>query len=149
MSYSAITTLTACSSTGFAPATCATIRNPMPQALLTAVTKHRMLSHSNRNTASIRMKFPTATTGGFASAPRTLFMRDVRARVKKHHKRLPIAVMVGHPWHYRGLMDPIDGNLRGLLLDVATWAEEGLMDAAIAAGYYRQGGDAAKAFQSL
>ena len=39
-------------------------------------------------------------------------------------------------------MDPIDGNLRGLLLDVATWANEGLMDAAIAAGYYRAGGDA-------
>jgi hypothetical protein len=76
-------------------------------------------------------------------------MRSVRQRVGKHHKKVPIAVMVGHPWHYRGLMDPIDGNLRGLLLDVATWANEGLMDSAIAAGYYRAGGDATKAFQSL
>ena len=46
-------------------------------------------------------------------------------------------------------MDPIDGNLRGLLLDVATWANEGLMDSAIAAGYYRAGGDATKAYQAL
>ena len=29
-------------------------------------------------------------------------MRDVRERVDKHRKPLPIAVMVGHPWHYRG-----------------------------------------------
>jgi uncharacterized lipoprotein YddW (UPF0748 family) len=81
--------------------------------------------------------------------PQTQFMRDVRARVAKHHKPIPIAVMVGHPWHYRGLMDPIAGNLGGLLLDVATWADEKLVDAAIAAGYYRPGGDATKAFQEL
>jgi hypothetical protein len=81
--------------------------------------------------------------------PQTQFMRAVRERVAKHSKQAPIAVMVGHPWHYRGLMDPIDGNLRGLLLDVGTWAKEGLIDAAVAAGYYRAGGDAAKAYQSL
>jgi uncharacterized lipoprotein YddW (UPF0748 family) len=81
--------------------------------------------------------------------PQTLFMRAVRERIDMHNKRLPIAVMVGHPWHYRGLQDPIDGNLRGLLLDVATWASEGLMDSAIAAGYYRAGGDASKAFEAL
>jgi glycosyl hydrolase family 10 len=81
--------------------------------------------------------------------PQTLFMRSVRERVNKHRKRLPIAVMVGHLWHYRGMQDPIDGNLRGLLIDVAAWAEEGLMDAAIAAGYYRAGGNATKAFEAL
>ena len=81
--------------------------------------------------------------------PQTLFMRAVRERANKHRKKMPIAVLVGHPWHYRGLLDPIDGNLRGLLLDVATWAKEGLMDAAIAAGYYRPGGNATKAFQAL
>jgi hypothetical protein len=81
--------------------------------------------------------------------PQTLFMRAVRERVKKHSKPVPVAVMVGHPWHYRGLQDPIDGNLRGLLVDVATWAKEGLMDSAIAAGYYRAGGDATKAYQAL
>jgi hypothetical protein len=79
----------------------------------------------------------------------TLFMRAVRQSVNRRKRRVPIAVMVGHPWHYRGMQDPIDGNLRGLLLDVATWADEGLMDAAIAAGYYRPGGDATKAFQAL
>jgi hypothetical protein len=73
----------------------------------------------------------------------------VRELVAKHSKKVPIAVMVGHPWHYRGLQDPIDGNLRGLLLDVSTWAEEGIMDSAIAAGYYRPGGDATKAYQAL
>lgn len=57
--------------------------------------------------------------------------------------------MVGHPWHYRGMQDPIDGNLRGLLLDVRAWAGEKLIDAAIAAGYYRPGGDAMKAYQAL
>lgn len=81
--------------------------------------------------------------------PQTLFMRTVRELVNKQPKRVPIAVMVGHPWHYRGLQDPIDGNLRGLLLDVATWANEGLMEAAIPAGYYRADGNATKAFDAL
>jgi hypothetical protein len=81
--------------------------------------------------------------------PQTLFMRKVRELVDKRPKRVPIAVMVGHPWHYRGLQDPIDGNLRGLLLDVTTWANERLMDAAIPAGYYRAGGNATKAFEAL
>jgi hypothetical protein len=81
--------------------------------------------------------------------PQTQFMRDVRARIAKHQKPLPIAVMVGHPWHYRGTLDPIDGNLRGLLLDVSTWARERLIDAAIPAGYYRAGGDPTKAFRAL
>ena len=76
--------------------------------------------------------------------PHTLFMRDARKLTK-----LPIAVMVGHPWHYRGTLDPIAGSLKGLLLDVKTWAGEGLMDAAIAAGYYRPGGNAALAYNSL
>jgi len=80
----------------------------------------------------------------FRAEPQTEFMRAVRQRITK-----PIAVMVGHPWHYRGLMDPIDGNLRGLLLDVRTWAKERLIDAAIPAGYYRPGGDATNAFQAL
>ena len=81
--------------------------------------------------------------------PQTLFMRAVHDRVKKLQKPLPVAVMVGHPWHYRGLQDPIDGNLRGLLLDIPTWANEGLIDSAVAAGYYRAGGDATKAYQAL
>ncbi len=82
--------------------------------------------------------------------PQTVFMREVRKLVDSQTpRRLPIAVMVGHPWHYRGLQDPIDGNLRGLLLDVATWAAEGLIDAAVAAGYYRAGGSAENAYRAL
>jgi hypothetical protein len=46
-------------------------------------------------------------------------------------------------------MNRIDGNLRGYLLDVATWAREGLMDAAVAAGYYRDGGTPEMAYQAL
>jgi hypothetical protein len=81
--------------------------------------------------------------------PATVFMRSVRERVNRDKTQRPICAMVGHPWHYRGLIDKIDGNLRGLALDVATWADEGLIDSAIAAGYYRDGGDASKAFQAL
>jgi uncharacterized lipoprotein YddW (UPF0748 family) len=83
----------------------------------------------------------------FRAAPQTQFMRECSRLLKKH--RMPISVMVGHPWHYRGELDKIDGNLRGLLLDVKTWAREGLMDSAVAAGYYRDGGDAEKALQAL
>jgi len=57
--------------------------------------------------------------------------------------------MVGHPWHYRGELNKIDGNLRGLLLDVSSWAREGLIDAAVAAGYYRDGGTPAQAYEAL
>jgi hypothetical protein len=81
--------------------------------------------------------------------PQTEFMRAVRQLARSQRRPLPVAVMVGHPWHYRGLMDKIDGNLRGLLLDVTTWAREGLMDAAVAAGYYRDGGTPELAYRAL
>ena len=77
--------------------------------------------------------------------PQTIFMREARRLTGK----LPVSVMVGHPWHYRGMLDPIAGSLKGLLLDVRTWANEGLMDAAVAAGYYRAGGNAELAYKSL
>jgi hypothetical protein len=83
----------------------------------------------------------------FRAEPQTIFMRECAKLLREHKK--PIAVMVGHPWHYRGEMDRIDGNLRGLLLDVKTWAKEGLMDSAVAAGYYRDGGNAEKAWHAL
>jgi uncharacterized lipoprotein YddW (UPF0748 family) len=81
--------------------------------------------------------------------PQTEFMRAARKLARSQKRPVPIAVMVGHPWHYRGLMDKIDGNRRGLLLDVNTWAREGLMDAAVAAGYYRDGGTPEMAYQAL
>jgi len=77
--------------------------------------------------------------------PHTEFMREVRQRAPG----LPVAVLVAHPWCYRGQQDPIDGNLRGLLLDVRTWGRERLVEAAVAAGYYRQGGSAAAACRAL
>jgi uncharacterized lipoprotein YddW (UPF0748 family) len=79
--------------------------------------------------------------------PQTIFMRALHQQASAAKK--PVAVLVGHPWQYRGFNDKIDGNLRGLLLDVTAWAREGLMDAAVAAGYYRAGGDASKAAAAL
>jgi len=85
----------------------------------------------------------------FRAEPQTEFMRAARTLVRAHSPRMPIAVMVAHPWDYRGMQDWIDGSLRGLLLDVQTWAREGLIDAAVPAGYYMRGGDVEKAYQSL
>lgn len=81
--------------------------------------------------------------------PQTMFMREARQLLRSKRGSLPLAVLVSQPWLYRGLMDPIDGNLRGLLLDVRTWARQGLMDAAVAAGYYRPGGNAEAAYRAL
>ncbi len=81
--------------------------------------------------------------------PQTEFMRMVRSMMKDRNPNLPLAVMVNHPWSYRGVEGKIDDNLRGMLLDVQMWAKEGLIDAAVAAGYYREGGNAEKAYQHL
>ena len=85
----------------------------------------------------------------FRAAPQTQFMRDARKLVRSKKPAAPIVTMVGHPYHYRGHIDRIDGNLRGLLLDVKTWADEGLMDATLAAGYYRDGGTPEMAYKAL
>jgi uncharacterized lipoprotein YddW (UPF0748 family) len=81
--------------------------------------------------------------------PQTRYMRSVRQLMKSLKPDLPLIVMGQNPWSFRGLGDKIDGNLRGLLLDMETWAKEGLIDAAVAAGYYRDGGDAEKAYRWL
>jgi hypothetical protein len=81
--------------------------------------------------------------------PQTEFMRAVKKLAHLQRRKIPVCTMVGHPWHYRGELNKIDGNLRGLLLDVTTWAREGLMDSAVAAGYYRDGGNAELAYQAL
>jgi hypothetical protein len=73
------------------------------------------------------------------AAPVTVFMRSVRRMMKSAKPKMPLAVMGAHPWCYRGMKDKIDGNLRGMLLDMSTWAKEGLMDEAVAAGYYLNG----------
>lgn len=81
--------------------------------------------------------------------PQTIFMRELRQLARAEKRPMPISVLVGHPWHYRGEKNIIDGNLRGLLLDLSTWAAEGLIDAAVPAGYYRDGGSAEKAWHAL
>lgn len=81
--------------------------------------------------------------------PVTAFARAARDLARAMRPGLPIAALVGHPWHYRGRQDPIDGSLRGLLLDVESWAREGLVDAVCPAGYYRPGGSAEAAVEAL
>ncbi|MBO9607288.1 MAG: family 10 glycosylhydrolase [Paenibacillaceae bacterium] len=86
--------------------------------------------------------------------PITRFMREVKELVGGHAKPLPLAVMVQHPWSYRGVLpgmsenwkllrmggNRIDGALNGLLCDIRTWAREGVADALVVAGYYVEGG---------
>jgi uncharacterized lipoprotein YddW (UPF0748 family) len=81
--------------------------------------------------------------------PQTEFMRAARDLVRGDRRRLPMAALVGHPWHYRGEQNKIDGNLRGLLLDVKAWARDDLVDSVVAAGYYRDGGNAELAWRAL
>ena len=85
----------------------------------------------------------------FRAEPQTGFMRSVRELVKSKRSGVSISAMVAHPWCYRGDKDKIDGNLKGLLLDVRTWAGEGLIDEVVAAGYYLPGGDPEKAYTAL
>jgi uncharacterized lipoprotein YddW (UPF0748 family) len=72
----------------------------------------------------------------FRAEPQTLFMRAVRHLVDARSSDLPIAIMGHHPWGYRGATPHVNGNLHGLLLDVESWAREGLINAAVASGYF-------------
>lgn len=83
--------------------------------------------------------------------PQTQFMREAHRLIKRHGRKVPIAVLVHNPWGYRGAPTdtPYADNLRGLLLDVSTWAHEGLIDEAVAAGYYRSGGTPELAYHAL
>jgi uncharacterized lipoprotein YddW (UPF0748 family) len=83
--------------------------------------------------------------------PPTVFMREAHRLVKRHDPELPISVMVQHPWSYRGGPDdtPYADSRRGLLCDVGEWAREGLIDEAVAAGYYRGDGTPEKAYRWL
>ncbi len=85
----------------------------------------------------------------FRAEPRTEFMRHVRKLARAKRRTLPISILVAHPWCYRGLGDRIAGNLKGLLLDVGTWAREGLIDAACPAGYFKDGGSPEQAWRAL
>lgn len=83
--------------------------------------------------------------------PQTIFMREAAGLIRKTDARMPITVLVQHPWGYRGAPTdtPYKDSLSGLLLDVGQWAAEGLIDTVIAAGYYRPGGSPENAFRWL
>jgi uncharacterized lipoprotein YddW (UPF0748 family) len=83
------------------------------------------------------------------AAGSTTFMRDAHKLVANHSRKVPVCALVAHPWDYRGTIDRIAGNLKGLLLDVKTWADEGLVDSVLAAGYYRDGGTPEMAYKAL
>jgi uncharacterized lipoprotein YddW (UPF0748 family) len=85
----------------------------------------------------------------FRAEPRTELMRRARKLAHKKKRSLPVSVLVANPWCYRGLGDKIAGNLNGLLADVATWAREGLIDAASPAGYFKGGGSTEEACRVL
>ncbi|HPO13877.1 MAG TPA: family 10 glycosylhydrolase [Candidatus Hydrogenedentes bacterium] len=85
----------------------------------------------------------------FRAEPHTVFMRGVRKLATDKRAGMPVAVLVAHPWCYRGMQNKIDGNLRGLLLDLTTWAQEGLINAAAPAGYYMGGGTPEQAYRAL
>ena len=72
----------------------------------------------------------------YRAEPQTEFMRAVRKLTNSKRPKLPVAVLVQHPWSYRGDNPKYADNLRGLLLDVETWAKDRLIDAAVPAGYY-------------
>ena len=83
--------------------------------------------------------------------PQTLFMQQAHQAIKTRNPEIVISVMVQHPWSYRGAPDdtPYAGSKQGLLCDVRTWAQEGLIDEAVVAGYYRGEGTPQKAFEWL
>jgi uncharacterized lipoprotein YddW (UPF0748 family) len=81
--------------------------------------------------------------------PQTEFMQAASELIHKKRGKLPISALVAHPWLYRGEQNRIDGNLRGLFLDLPTWAREGLVSAVVPAGYYRDGGNAELAWRAL
>lgn len=83
--------------------------------------------------------------------PQTIFMREASALIRKSNPRAVISAMVQHPWGYRGaLNDTIYRDcLSGLLVDVEKWSQEHLVDEVVAAGYYRDGGNAESAWRWL
>lgn len=88
----------------------------------------------------------------FRAEPQTIFMREAHKLIRRKDRPLAISMMGHHPWSYRGprgRAPVINGNLYGLLVDVATWAKEGLVGEAVAAGYYTKGGTPEKAYAYL
>lgn len=88
----------------------------------------------------------------FRAEPQTIFMREAHKLIKAKSDRLSVSMMGHHPWSYRCVTPHINGNLNGLLLDVKTWAKEGLIDEAMGWGGispYVKGGTTEKAYEYL
>lgn len=83
------------------------------------------------------------------AAPHTHFMRELKKLVDAKRPGTEIATLVAHPWCYRGIGDKIDGNLNGLLLELDVWAQEGLIDAVVGGGYYRDQGTPEQAYRAV
>jgi uncharacterized lipoprotein YddW (UPF0748 family) len=83
--------------------------------------------------------------------PQTIFMREAHALIEEHDPKMSVSALVHHRWAYRGSPTdtPYADSLRGLLVDLPTWAEEGLVDEVVAAGYYRQGGTPELGYQAM
>ena len=81
--------------------------------------------------------------------PQTIFMREAHNLIKTANPNCQISAMVQNSDGYRGTATIYDGNLRGLLVDLETWANEGLIDDVVAAGYYRTGGNAETAYLEM
>lgn len=78
----------------------------------------------------------------YRAEPQTNFMRAAHKLIKEKSSSLLISMMGHHKWSYRGCTPHINGNLYGLLLDVETWAKDGLIDSIVTAGYFAGGGNA-------
>ena len=84
----------------------------------------------------------------FRAEPYTLFMRQAHQLIKAKDASMPISMMGHHSYGPRG-NDRCNGNLYGLLIDSQTWADEGLIDQVVAAGYYHMGGSPEEAYADI
>jgi hypothetical protein len=100
---------------------------------------------------------PTAVPNGderwvrIRAEPQTGFMRRARELIRRKCPGAVVTALVQHPWGYRGGPDDTRyrDNLHGLLIDLRTWGNEGLVDEVVAAGYYRAGGTSETAWRAL
>lgn len=81
--------------------------------------------------------------------PQTEFMRAARDLIRQKRSSLPVSFMGHNPWSTRGATPSVNGNLHGLLVDLQTWAQEGLVDEVVSGGYYTDGANAESAYRHL
>ena len=79
----------------------------------------------------------------------TVFMREARELIRSADPDCVVSAIVQHSNSIRGDDTPYADNLRGLLVDLKTWARENLIDAVVAAGYYRGEPDPKAAYEEM